>query len=617
MIQVYKAGNTDFESNGDAVLHPEKCEVEMNVNGAWTLNLENPDDENVGIIENESVISVDTPVGKRQLFRIYDIENDGSKTVQALPIFFDAVHDSMIFDSRPTNKLGQDALDIITQGTRYSGKSDIKESNTAYYQQKNIIEALSSDDENSFLNRWGGEIIYDNYKVIINERCGADRGARVALGYNLSEIKEHINFSSSDFATRVIPKAYNGYLLSGDKHYIDSPNIDKFTHPYIKIIEYPDIKLQIDCNEDEVGYKDQTELDIALTEAVKKDFESGIDVPEMTYDISIVDLAKTDQYKDFKDLVEIKLGDTVTVYHKMLKVEAKARVSRVVWDCIKQEIKEITLGNVKSDYFNNVSSTMARANKAIKADGTVRGGQIRETVDLALTKLYAMREKARLSGDKAILFEDKYTESETYGAMAIGTTGFMIAKDRKEDNSDWNWSTFGTGAGFIADLIVAGRITSKNYDHERNTGFAIDLDSGLIEMSKILLRTTSEFNTEMEIGSGKLTLHPPAVEGYNTSEFFFRLIPDFDKTGEYIVQLRPKETDEGKKKNTYYFDLQADLLQIWAPQVDFANTTKIRTLHGAGITGTVNFSDGSYLKFECGICIGGKTASGEDFNVDN
>lgn len=61
--------------------------------------------------------------------------------------------------------------------------SDIDTINTAYYVMKNLIECIASDDENSFLNRWGGEIRFDDYDIYINERLGDDNGARVEFGF--------------------------------------------------------------------------------------------------------------------------------------------------------------------------------------------------------------------------------------------------------------------------------------------------------------------------------------------------------------------------------------------------------------------------------------------------
>lgn len=60
----------------------------------------------------------------------------------------------------------------------YSAKSDIKKLSTAYYQTKNLIEAINGNDENSFINRWGGEILYNNYQITIDDHVGGDYGVQ-------------------------------------------------------------------------------------------------------------------------------------------------------------------------------------------------------------------------------------------------------------------------------------------------------------------------------------------------------------------------------------------------------------------------------------------------------
>ena len=55
---------------------------------------------------------------------------------------------------------------------QYQAKSDIKKVSTAYYQTMNLIEAINGSDDNAFVSKWGGEILYDNYQVIINEKAG-------------------------------------------------------------------------------------------------------------------------------------------------------------------------------------------------------------------------------------------------------------------------------------------------------------------------------------------------------------------------------------------------------------------------------------------------------------
>lgn len=63
--------------------------------------------------------------------------------------------------------------------------------------------------------------------------------------------------------------------------------------------------------------------------------------------------------------------------------------------------------------------------------------------------------------------------------MALGTTGFLIASERTPDGRDWDWKTFGTGQGFLADYLIAGVLLSQNYK-DGEQGFKLDLNSGKI-----------------------------------------------------------------------------------------------------------------------------------------
>ena len=47
-------------------------------------------------------------------------------------------------------------------------------------------EAISGDNDNCILNRWGGEPIYKNYEIYLNKRAGADNGMRAEFGSSLT-----------------------------------------------------------------------------------------------------------------------------------------------------------------------------------------------------------------------------------------------------------------------------------------------------------------------------------------------------------------------------------------------------------------------------------------------
>ena len=59
--------------------------------------------------------------------------------------------------------------------------------------------------------------------------------------------------------------------------------------------------------------------------------------------------------------------------------------------------------------------------------------------------------------DGKFICRDGKTDAESTMAMLLSPAGFMIANS-KLDDGNWNWRTFGTGAGFTADEIIAGTL---------------------------------------------------------------------------------------------------------------------------------------------------------------
>lgn len=476
MIQIYAPSNTNFSKNGTSLL-PTSCTLSMQINGTWSVFIENAlDDRFQNIVEN-AVLSAPTPYGQ-QLFRITQMDkSDTGVSATAVPIFLDAQNDTFIYDQRPTDKTGQQALDILMDGTKYTGHSDITTLNTAYYQMKNLIECLASDDENSFLNRWGGEIRFDDYDIYINERLGADNGARVEFGFNLSSIQESIDMSS--VVTKIVPVAYNGYTLP-DGETVNSPNINKYPIHYIRTIHYDDIKLAEDATD---GEEDVTvcdtldELYQALRTRAAAEYDSGIDLPSITYQVNMVDLAKTEEYAAFKGLVTVNLGDTVHIKHRRLDIETQARIVALEYDCIQQKVTSLTIGDSAQNYFDKTSDIANAAGQVIDTStNTLMANRIAGVINLLNASLRAQKNVAQRQDVRAILFEDLDESSPTYGALCIGTQGIQIAKERNAEGTDWKWGTAIDFRSVNADYIITGILT------DRNGKFYFNLDTGELRM---------------------------------------------------------------------------------------------------------------------------------------
>ena len=384
MIQIYLPDNTNFQKNGDFAILPSACEINAEINGNWQLLLTHPIDEEGRwkYIQDGAVIKAESFNGE-QLFRIKNkTKSDSGVSAEADPIFLDAIDDCFIIDKRPTNASGQKALDEIIVNKKYSGESNITKTSTAYYSYKNLIEAINGDDDNSFLKRWGGEVLYDNFKIIINNKIGEDNGVEVRYGKNTVKNGLRESIDTTGVFTRIYPKAYNGRTMSGNG-YVDSPLIGYYPTVKITTIEFSDIKMAEDAQagDEEKGIiicETQSQLDEALRRKCEEQFELGLDEPKVTIEAEMVLLENASEYKDYKVLEKVRLGDTVNCNNTKLGISTKARIIKLTYDSIKRAVTSVTIGQAEYDYFNNlttgISSATGKANEAAdtanKAAGT-------------------------------------------------------------------------------------------------------------------------------------------------------------------------------------------------------------------------------------------------------
>ena len=518
MIELYLKTNTNYDKNGDITLDPTSCtykESEKEV----TLEHFFDDEGRWKYIEFENVIAAEEN-GKKKLYRIYNvIRSLYSVTAYARPIFYDLI-DKVLIDVRPTLKSGEEALNILLEGTGYIGHSNISKVNTSYYVRKNIVEALIGDIDNSFINRWGGEFYCENFDVYINDRIGSDNGVRVEFGYNLNEIEEDINIEN--VVTRIIPVGFNGITLEGEAPWVDSPLINKYTRPKMRVIEFSDVKVKE--GPDDEGFDTIEEAREELIKQCNLLFENGIDNPTINYKIDMINLANTIAYKDLKMLVEVNKGDTVTCYIKHLDIDVKARVIDYERDLITGEYTYIELGSVVENFFNKQADIEATVNKITNPDGTVNAIEVAGVLNAINVKMRAMKDIAQKQDVRALLCEDLDPESPTYGAMCYGTMGFMIASERTPDNRDWDWRTFGTGKGFFADLIVAGTMLA-----DRIRGGVLESIDGSIQLDLSDTSTGIQFKR-----NGK-----KAIDILGSIMKFY----DWDGEGEAIAQIFSSRLD--------------------------------------------------------------------------
>lgn len=611
MIQIYKQDNTEFEKNGDMTLFPTEAIVHPVLNGAWEVNLTHPidDDGRWKYIVEDAVVKMPSFNGE-QLFRIKHKEKkDTGITADLQPIFMDAKDDCFLLDVRPTEKNGQQALDIMTESNKkYSAKSNITTLSTAYYQTKNLIEAINGEDENSFINRWGGEIIFNNYEVIINDRAGGNYGVEVLYGKNIQEDGFVEEVDIRDVVTRLVPKAYNGYMIEGNEPYIDSPLIDKYPTIRYGVMTFEDVKMRTDAQEDDeengiIVCDTQEELETALAKKCKEQFDAGLDKPRVSISVDMVMLENTELYSDVKSLERVSLGDMVHCRHSKLDVVTDTKVIEMEWDCILNEVVSVVLGDYQYNYISNVSSMINRIESAIRKDGTVIGQQVQGIINGARAQLKAMSSVAKKSSVRAVLFEDYDEDSPTFGAMCLGTMGFEIASKRTADGRDWDWRTFGTGQGFFADFIVAGTMLA-----DRIKGGTLELGGNHNGngVAKVLDNNGNEIVRLDNDGVYARGKYVCASDVYGRSiEISDGAYKIRKKNGDIVGQIAAISDDWIRIESG-----NAVIRMLGNTGEVYIDAEKFGVGDGIGKSGRAEFSDGTYLDVRNGIITGGNTKAG-------
>ena len=388
MIQLYWKGNSDFTKNGDFVLQPMEARTRAEINGEWSAEITCPiDDEGTfRYIEPGAVVRMPSYNGE-QLYRIRRTEiSDEGIEAEMVPIFFDSAGDCFLIDTRPTNKTGQQALDIMTANSKYSGISDIETTETAYYQYANLMEAISGDSENAFLTRWGGEVEFDNFTVKIMNLLGEDNGLVISAGKNILENGFRETIDASDSVTRIYPVAYNGRHMSNDG-YVTTEFESDFAVPIAAVIEYPNI-----IYKDDAGASDWddptknialtlTELDVKLRRAAWEDLIlKRMTFLKFTDEVDFADIRQMQGYSEspYKDLETLSLGDVVRIKYPKFGLSFRSRVVSIEYDSVMDRINKITLSDdlPKGDYFRRMNSTVAAVNGAVNSDGSVKAAQM-------------------------------------------------------------------------------------------------------------------------------------------------------------------------------------------------------------------------------------------------
>lgn len=350
---LYDAGRTSFNDNGLGILADAiSCKVTQELNGQFELEMRYPvGGIHYGEIALRSILRASaSPDAVLQPFRIYRITPamGGVATIYARHVAYDLggyVVAPFAAADAPSAVAGIKAH-ALPAGMPFELSTDKTTVASMAVTVPTSAWALLGGQQGSLLDVYGGEYEFDGWALRLLTRCGADRGVAVRYGKNLTDLTQDSNCASC--YTGVVP-----YWKDNETTVMAPPVYAEGDFGYTKL-------MPLDLSSDFEEQPTEAELQAAGAAYVKR---NQIGVPIVSWDVKLALLAQASGYEDVAHLEQIYLGDTVGVHFARLGVDAKARVNKIVWDCLLERYDSVALGSVKA----NIAATIAGQQKEIDA----------------------------------------------------------------------------------------------------------------------------------------------------------------------------------------------------------------------------------------------------------
>lgn len=358
MIFLFDSIATEFTTGGMGSLSdPITCEVVEERNGEFELTMEYPVDGRhyADLLLRRLILAKPNPFGDPQPFRIYAI----SKPINGI-VTVNAEHISYDMSGYAVKPFQVASIVLALQGLKSNSVvpcpfefwTDKDVSTTYAVTKPSSMRSLLGGTEGSILDIYGkGEYEFDKYSVKLWTNRGKDRGVTIRYGKNLTDLRQEEN--CSDVYTAVYPFWFSEEdgLVTLDDFVVRASG----TYDYERIMP-----LDLSDKWQEAPTKEM------LEEAASKYItDNNIGVPKVNLDVSFVQLAQSEEYKNYSLLETVRLCDTVSVEFPKLGVSAKSKCVKTVYDVIADRYISIELGeNTQNSLAKTISAQTAAINKS-------------------------------------------------------------------------------------------------------------------------------------------------------------------------------------------------------------------------------------------------------------
>ena len=546
---LFKSDATDFTTNGigrltDAI----SCTVKEERNGQYELEMQYPmDGQYYSEIKTASIIAAIPYDGaKIQAFQVYKISR-----VLGGRVTINAQHISYRLNWIPVMPFSAsslaDTLEKIkansAENNPFMFEADFTSTVSCGFTIPTGCKSVLGGVDGSVLDTYGGEYEWDNFTVKLHRNRGREKPITLLYGKNITDLTQEEVISNT--YTGVCPywsATDNNITVTLPEKVISVEEAKNFPFHRTKVVDFS-------------GQFDAQPTIEQLREATTEYIEANnIGVPDVSIDVSFINLAGTDGYEDAAPLETVQLGDTISVYFEKLGVQTRAKVIGYEYNVLTEKYENVSIGTSRS----TLASTIVEQGKAAEemARNAVNTAN-KATEWLTNGKGYVMAVKNKDGSWKELLFLDQPTTAAATKVLRINENGIGFAGGPAGTFDSWvyhqAWTLdgeFTTGGnnnalGSIHVLDEKGKeivgidnmgIVCTTYDGDTEKyKVSMNSDAGVIVESAadgqyaqlaqdglIVVTHDSEFNETATLGSGSIIFYNknnPRAGGSMSSEF--------------------------------------------------------------------------------------------------
>jgi phage minor structural protein len=415
--------------------------------------------------------------GNWQLFEIITVDDYHDDTlykqVYAVNAGQSELADEWINSVTITSATAQSALSSVLNGTRWQvGQVDDLGTQSANLARMNVLQALQT-----LIQTWGGEL---RFRVTVSgsritgmyvdwlQQRGSRTGKRFVYGKDMTSVHPTRDLSGlktalygygkrNDDGTYVTFASVAWSKANGDP--VDKPAGQEWVGDPDALAKWG----RAGGTRHRFGnYVDGNQTDPATLLQETWTALQSMSQPLVSYQMSVVDLEQIAGYSHER----VRLGDTVAVIDTDFSPELRltARVVEIDRDLVNPQNTQLVLGNflpTTVDTSRQVANLQGQVNDiqagSVQVGDPINAASLRGVIDILKTSVQNSQAYVYITPTDGILVLDAPQDQNPTKAIKLGG-GILAIANSKDANGNWDWKTFGTGDGFVADLIQTGML---------------------------------------------------------------------------------------------------------------------------------------------------------------